>query len=212
MTDSICKYHSRKRGWTWALGAFAALSLVIGNPGTAEAVQLDGTISFGGAFTPADSSFAATSLALATSIDYNGDGLANTSPYGLVSIGTGDFAGVVGQYATLTDFTFDPLSAPVSPLWAVGAFSFDLNSVASTYDANNNTLSLTGLGTFRAAGYEDTQGTWNFFALSGTGRHEFTFSAGGTALPVPEPEIYAMMGVGLGLLGWVGRRRKQQTA
>lgn len=28
-------------------------------------------------------------------------------------------------------------------------------------------------------------------------------------MPVPEPEIYAMMGVGLGLLGWFGRRRKQ---
>lgn len=30
--------------------------------------------------------------------------------------------------------------------------------------------------------------------------------------PVPEPEIYAMMGVGLGLLGWVGRRRKLKEA
>ena len=30
--------------------------------------------------------------------------------------------------------------------------------------------------------------------------------------PVPEPEIYAMMGLGLGLMGWVGRRRKQQAA
>ena len=29
---------------------------------------------------------------------------------------------------------------------------------------------------------------------------------------VPEPEIYAMLGVGLGLMGWVGRRRKLQTA
>jgi hypothetical protein len=27
---------------------------------------------------------------------------------------------------------------------------------------------------------------------------------------VPEPEIYAMMAVGLGLLGWVGRRRKEK--
>lgn len=26
--------------------------------------------------------------------------------------------------------------------------------------------------------------------------------------PVPEPEIYAMLGIGLGLLGWVGRRKK----
>jgi hypothetical protein len=30
----------------------------------------------------------------------------------------------------------------------------------------------------------------------------------GTVAAVPEPEIYAMMGVGLGLLGWVGRRKK----
>jgi hypothetical protein len=29
---------------------------------------------------------------------------------------------------------------------------------------------------------------------------------------VPEPEIYAMLGVGLGLMGWVGRRRKLQAA
>jgi len=28
------------------------------------------------------------------------------------------------------------------------------------------------------------------------------------ATSVPEPEIYALMGVGLGLLGWVGRRKK----
>lgn len=31
------------------------------------------------------------------------------------------------------------------------------------------------------------------------------------AAPVPEPEIYAMLGVGLGLMGFVARRRKQQT-
>jgi hypothetical protein len=29
---------------------------------------------------------------------------------------------------------------------------------------------------------------------------------------VPEPETYAMMLAGLGLLGWVGRRRNQKTA
>ena len=30
-----------------------------------------------------------------------------------------------------------------------------------------------------------------------------------TTAAVPEPEIYAMMAVGLGLMGWVGRRKKQ---
>jgi PEP-CTERM motif len=39
-------------------------------------------------------------------------------------------------------------------------------------------------------------------------------SYGGSVViaPIPEPEIYAMMAVGLGLLGWVRRRRKSQTA
>lgn len=30
--------------------------------------------------------------------------------------------------------------------------------------------------------------------------------------PVPEPGIYALLGLGLGLLGWTGRRRKRQAA
>ena len=30
--------------------------------------------------------------------------------------------------------------------------------------------------------------------------------------PIPEPEIYAMMGIGLALMGFVARRRKQKTA
>lgn len=28
---------------------------------------------------------------------------------------------------------------------------------------------------------------------------------------IPEPEIYAMMGLGLGLMGWAGRRRKPKA-
>jgi len=32
-----------------------------------------------------------------------------------------------------------------------------------------------------------------------------------TVTPIPEPEIYAMMAAGLGIMGWIGRRRKQQV-
>jgi hypothetical protein len=32
------------------------------------------------------------------------------------------------------------------------------------------------------------------------------------ATPVPEPEIYAMMGIGLGLLAWSRRRKKSKDA
>lgn len=41
---------------------------------------------------------------------------------------------------------------------------------------------------------------------------DMAFRLYGDVTPIPEPEIYAMMGLGLGLLGWVGRRRKQQAA
>jgi len=32
------------------------------------------------------------------------------------------------------------------------------------------------------------------------------------AAPVPEPEIYAMMAVGMGMMGWVARRKKRAAA
>lgn len=55
-------------------------------------------------------------------------------------------------------------------------------------------------------GYNDSAGTatlgdWDDFVIG----VNFTTQ-------VPEPEVYGMMVAGLGLLGWVGRRRKQQTA
>jgi len=45
----------------------------------------------------------------------------------------------------------------------------------------------------------------------GVGELAWSVSAAQVA-PIPEPEIYAMMGVGLGLMGWVSRRRKQHAA
>ena len=47
-------------------------------------------------------------------------------------------------------------------------------------------------------------------SISGVGGGAESFSA--VAAPIPEPEIYAMMGLGLGLLGWAARRKKQQAA
>lgn len=53
------------------------------------------------------------------------------------------------------------------------------------------------------------------YANSGFGSfpgYDYTFRTYAVAAPVPEPEVYAMMGIGLGLLGWVGRRRKSYSA
>jgi len=39
-------------------------------------------------------------------------------------------------------------------------------------------------------------------------------SYGGTIslVPIPEPEVYAMLAAGLGIMGWIGRRRRLQAA
>lgn len=46
------------------------------------------------------------------------------------------------------------------------------------------------------------------FSLASTNSDQFYISGMTVTAAVPEPEVYAMMGLGLGLLGWVGRRRK----
>jgi len=66
---------------------------------------------------------------------------------------------------------------------------------------NASVFSLTGASGFRIA-LEST--------ITGSSGGPESFSA--IAAPIPEPEIYAMMGVGLGLMGWIGRRKKLQAA
>ncbi len=44
------------------------------------------------------------------------------------------------------------------------------------------------------------------------GIDNFAITSAAQVTPVPEPEIYAMVGMGLGLMGWVRWRRKLQAA
>src|SRR6185295_14998339 len=168
-------YLSRRRTerprWAWGAGAFAALLIVFGNPDMAFAAQITGDIAFGGVFKPADDSFAATSLATATSIDFNGDGIQNVALAPVV-LATGDFAAnevVAGRVsAVLSDFMFNLPAGAGQPLWSVlgSTFSFALDSI-SIETQTANTLSLVGTGTISAIsvlGFDPTPGTWNFTA------------------------------------------------
>ncbi len=71
------------------------------------------------------------------------------------------------------------------------------------YDKANEWLNNLNNGTFSA----DTMTLSVWKDVEGRTQDLAVFTA-----PVPEPEIYAMLGVGLGLLGWVGRRKKLQAA
>ena len=216
----FCQYRPRLRtkpSWASTSGVFAALLIAFGNTDIALAQQITGDIGFGGLFKPANNSFATTSLATATSIDFNGNGIQDVA-LAPVILATGDFAanGVVagGTSAVLSDFIFP--SAGVQPLWSVlgSTFSFALDSI-SIDTQNANTLSLVGTGTISGIGFDATPGTWNFSG-NPVGTSYFVFSAGGSnggsntgsVAAIPEPEIYAMMGAGLGLIGWIGRRKK----
>jgi hypothetical protein len=48
--------------------------------------------------------------------------------------------------------------------------------------------------------------------LTNVGDTRATGSLLSQTIPIPEPEIYAMMAVGLGLMGWVARRKKFKEA
>jgi len=61
-----------------------------------------------------------------------------------------------------------------------------------------NTITNLGIGNY-------------YFAVSGVGGAQggqYLLNSSVITAPVPEPEIYAMLGVGLGVLGWAGRRKK----
>jgi len=95
----------------------------------------------------------------------------------------------------VTSGTYDATFDMTSSTSYVAAF---LNNYGGTVDAAFDGL-IDGIDAGKAYFNIHTS-----FALSGEIR--------GFLAPIPEPEIYAMMGVGLGLMGWIGRRRKLQAA
>ncbi|MEW5756203.1 MAG: PEP-CTERM sorting domain-containing protein [Pseudomonadota bacterium] len=166
-----------------------------GAAGVANAAFISGDITFAGG--AKNSSF---NPLTATVIDFNGDGDLNDTAKPLVVTTSGDFASVDGFIATFKEFDFTTPATPVvNPLWAVGGFSFRLDSVSVSYRDSTN-LVLKGSGILSGAGFDDTKGSWSM-SIDDT-RSGFAFSSG----TVPAPAPLALLG--LGLLAMAGMRRK----
>jgi hypothetical protein len=93
---------------------------------------------------------------------------------------------------------------------SAGFGSYNVNTgdfQVTSGDTNARNLANTWLAVVNTGTYTVDQqlGVWKQ-NVAGTTQDLAVFA------PVPEPEIYAMMGVGLGLMGWIARRRKQQAA
>jgi hypothetical protein len=118
----------------------------------------------------------------------------------VTDIGDGANVGVywkVNSSATLDGPTFAGNVLAVASITTDGNLTMGCGRLL----AANGNVTLDGVGSTISAGCFGTTG-------SGSGG----FDQGNPAAPIPEPEIYAMMAVGLGLLGWVGRRKKLKEA
>ena len=183
----------RKTKLAGALGACMLLAYQSGN-----AAFIDGTLALGGGFTPVDAGYNATTLGVATGIDFTDD-------TGVVVSSSGDlFFTPYTTLATMTDFQFNPLSPANVAVWSVGGFTFNMSTVTiNNQDATN--LSLSGTGTVSGNGFDATSGTWEYTAQA-TEDTAFSWSSSSLAA-VPVPAAVWLFGSGLlGLIG-VARRR-----
>ncbi len=170
----------------------------------AQAVPITGDIDFAG-----QAFFNTTSLATATRVMNFRANEAAANNTAVVTSATGSFSTIAaGTLATMNPYTFNP-STPVTPLWTVGGFSFNLTS--STIVLQSSTfLAISGTGILTGpAGFDPTPGLWAFTSqqAGGGSQQSFSFSANTTAVGVPDGGSTVAL-LGAGLIGVVALRRK----
>jgi len=130
---------------------------------------------------------------------------------------TSDTLYVVSLSFDLTGF--DSATASFSGRWAADNQGYVTLNGGSAFGQTPLTTGHATWTSFSASsGFLSGVNTLAFYVtnlgFSGTNptgiRVEFE-SSNVNVTPIPEPEIYAMLGAGLGLMGWVARRRKKQA-
>jgi len=186
-----------------------ALALCMGF--TAQAVQINGSITFAGTV-QLNTSSAGTATQVTAWSGVGGVGLPT------VQSSAGSFAGLNGSAATFaTPWTFNagtvavPLPVGATPgLWSVGGFTFNLTS-ASVFSQGGFPAGVTvnGIGVIVGNGFDATTGTWSFTTQDPSAGTPalFSFSASSGAVPTPDGGSAVAL-LGFALVGVEALRRK----
>ena len=107
------------------------------------------------------------------------------------------------QVTTNATFSLMDVSTPISALTATGTNTAIYTDLMSGVSYGNRSYSSLDSNTFQTISFNNA----GIAAL--TAARGGDFAVGGTIAAVPEPETYAMLLAGLGLMGGLARRRKQ---
>jgi hypothetical protein len=194
------KMKTSMKSWALALATVAGIALP---PGASSAGLIGDAVDLTWYFPD-------TSTVVGTSNVPVGAGVELSCPAG----GPGVCAGFAAPATIDLDAYTITIDEPGSPGYNVGSFngfvfsSLDLTEGAIAGIALNTNISGLTLGNLS---FDAHSVTINLAGLGGGnvgGSDYFTISL----TPVPEPEIYVMLAAGLGMMGYVARRRKQRLA
>jgi hypothetical protein len=145
---------------------------------------------------------------------------------GSVTVGpasVGDILALNGAAAGTNTLTFaSPVTNPVFAIWSLGqpgaqaSFTFDAAPTLQaggpniTYGGSPITVAGNVVSGFEANGVVQFLGTFSSLSWTNTFEHYYGFTVGvaGTTAVIPEPETYALLGLGLAALGVAVRRRR----
>ncbi len=181
----------------------AGLLLLAMGSSAVMAVPITGNIAFTGLSTDDGTTLTFTgSSATVTYVDgsFAAEGVIAVDPV----------AGTAGDIATFTsfDYTTNPFTA-ISPLWTVGGFSFNLETVVIGASGPGVDLALSGTGTLMRAGYDNTAYNWAYSGNDIGGGVLQVFSSASAPVSVPEPGSLALLGLGLVGFAVTGYKRRR---